>query len=119
MLSTLYAGLVSVLVYRDLSWKRLNDAVVHSGLATGVVLLVIMASAAIGWLLTFDRMPDGVTPEPATTIPGLATGTPVTLRVRAVNAVGNSAWSEWPSALPWSAAPSPSRASLAAAPRSF
>ena len=26
----------------------------------GVVLLVIMASAAIGWLLTFDRMPDGV-----------------------------------------------------------
>ena len=30
------------------------------GMATGVVLLVIMASAAIGWLLTFDRMPDGV-----------------------------------------------------------
>jgi TRAP-type C4-dicarboxylate transport system permease large subunit len=24
------------------------------------VLLVIMASAAIGWLLTFDRMPDGI-----------------------------------------------------------
>jgi tripartite ATP-independent transporter DctM subunit len=33
---------------------------VDAGLATGVVLLVIMASAAIGWLLTFDRMPDGV-----------------------------------------------------------
>ena len=27
---------------------------------TGVVLLVIMASAAIGWLLTFDRMPEGI-----------------------------------------------------------
>ena len=25
-----------------------------------MVLLVIMASAAIGWLLTFDRMPDGI-----------------------------------------------------------
>src|SRR5512145_267694 len=60
VLSTLYAGMVSVLVYRDLSWKRLNDAVVHSGLATGVVLLVIMASAAIGWLLTFDQMPQGI-----------------------------------------------------------
>ncbi len=60
VLSTLYAGLVSAAIYRDLGWRRLNDAVVHAGLATGVVLLVIMASSAIGWLLTFDRMPDGV-----------------------------------------------------------
>ncbi|MDR3014186.1 MAG: TRAP transporter large permease subunit [Delftia acidovorans] len=60
VLSTLYAGLVSAAIYRDLGWRRLNDAVVHAGLATGVVLLVIMASSAIGWLLTFDRMPDGI-----------------------------------------------------------
>jgi tripartite ATP-independent transporter DctM subunit len=60
VMSTLFAGLVSVLVYRDLGWKRLHAAIVEAGLATGVVLLVIMASAAIGWLLTFDRMPDGV-----------------------------------------------------------
>ena len=60
VLSTLYAGVVSVVVYRDLGWKRLHKAVMEAGLSTGVVLLVIMASAAIGWLLTFDRMPDGV-----------------------------------------------------------
>jgi len=60
VLSTLYAGAVSVLIYRDLGWKRLHKAVTEAGLATGVVLLVIMASAAIGWLLTFDRMPDGI-----------------------------------------------------------
>jgi len=60
VLSTLYAGLVSAAIYRDLGWRRLNDVVVHAGLATGVVLLVIMASSAIGWLLTFDRMPDGI-----------------------------------------------------------
>ena len=60
VLSTLYAAAVSVVVYRDLSFKRLNDAVVSAGLATGVVLLVIMASAAIGWLLTYDQMPAGV-----------------------------------------------------------
>ena len=60
VLSTLFAGLVSALVYRDLGLRRLHAAVVEAGLATGVVLLVIMASAAIGWLLTFDRMPDGV-----------------------------------------------------------
>jgi tripartite ATP-independent transporter DctM subunit len=60
VLSTLFAGLVSALIYRDLGLKRLHAAVVEAGLATGVVLLVIMASAAIGWLLTFDRMPDGI-----------------------------------------------------------
>jgi TRAP-type transport system large permease protein len=60
VLSTLYAGVVSALVYRDLGLGRLHRAVIDAGLATGVVLLVIMASAAIGWLLTFDRMPDGI-----------------------------------------------------------
>jgi TRAP-type transport system large permease protein len=60
VLSTLYSGLVSAAIYRDLGWKRLNAAVIDAGLATGVVLLIIMASAAIGWLLTFDRMPDGI-----------------------------------------------------------
>jgi TRAP-type transport system large permease protein len=60
VLSTLFAGLVSAVVYRDLSWQRLHKAVVEAGLSTGVVLLVIMASAAIGWLLTFDQMPSGI-----------------------------------------------------------
>ncbi len=58
--STLYSGVVSAVIYRDLSWRRLHHAVLEAGIATGVVLLVIMASAAIGWLLTYDRMPDDV-----------------------------------------------------------
>ncbi len=57
VLSTLFAGAVSLFVYRDLTIKRLHHAVLEAGLATGVVLMVIMASAAIGWLLTFDQMP--------------------------------------------------------------
>lgn len=60
VLSTLFAGVVSLLVYRDLSIKRLHHAVLEAGLATGVVLLVIMASSAIGWLLTFDQMPQHI-----------------------------------------------------------
>jgi tripartite ATP-independent transporter DctM subunit len=59
-LSTLYAGVVSALIYRDLSVRRLHAAVIEAGLATGVVLLVIMASSAIGWLLTFDQMPQNI-----------------------------------------------------------
>jgi tripartite ATP-independent transporter DctM subunit len=60
VLSTLYAGVVSALIYRDLSVRRLHAAVIEAGLATGVVLLVIMASSAIGWLLTFDQMPQNI-----------------------------------------------------------
>lgn len=60
VLSTLYAGVVSAMIYRDLGFKRLHHAVVEAGPATGVVLLVIMASSAIGWLLTYDHMPDAV-----------------------------------------------------------
>ena len=61
VLSTLYAGLVSALMYRDLSFKRLHHAIVEAGVATGVVLLVIMASSTIGWLLTFDQLPQHIT----------------------------------------------------------
>jgi tripartite ATP-independent transporter DctM subunit len=60
VLSTLYSGAMSALLYRDLSLKRLHHAIIEAGLATGVVLLVIMASAAIGWLLTFDQMPQNI-----------------------------------------------------------
>jgi tripartite ATP-independent transporter DctM subunit len=60
VLSALYAGGVSVLLYRDLTFKRLHAAIVEAGIASGVVLLVIMASAAIGWLLTFDQLPQGI-----------------------------------------------------------
>lgn len=60
VLSALYAGGVSAFLYRDLTLKRLHAAIVEAGIASGVVLLVIMASAAIGWLLTFDQLPQGV-----------------------------------------------------------
>lgn len=61
VLSTLFAGLVSALIYRDISIQRLHNAVMEAGLATGIVLLVIMSSSAIGWLLTFDQMPQFIT----------------------------------------------------------
>jgi tripartite ATP-independent transporter DctM subunit len=60
VLSTLFAGLVSLVIYRDMTIQRLHHAILEAGLATGVVLMVIMASAAIGWLLTFDQMPQHI-----------------------------------------------------------
>ena len=44
VISTLYAAVVSMLVYRDLTLQRVKAAVLEAGIATGVVLLVIMRS---------------------------------------------------------------------------
>ncbi|RUM08840.1 TRAP transporter large permease subunit [Rhizobium chutanense] len=57
VLSVVYSLLLSILFYRDLTWKRFCDNMVEAGVATGVVMLVIMGSAAVGWVLTFDQAP--------------------------------------------------------------
>jgi tripartite ATP-independent transporter DctM subunit len=57
VLAVIYSLLLSLLLYRDLTWKRFCEAIVEAGVATGVVMLVIMGSSVIGWLLTFDQVP--------------------------------------------------------------
>jgi len=57
VLSVVYSLALSVTFYRDLSWSRLYLNIVEAGLATGMVMLVIMGSAAVGWILTFDQVP--------------------------------------------------------------
>ncbi|TGR64381.1 TRAP transporter large permease subunit [bacterium M00.F.Ca.ET.194.01.1.1] len=57
VLSVVYSLLLSLLFYRDLTWRRFCDNVVEAGVGTGVVMLVIMGSAAVGWVLTFDQAP--------------------------------------------------------------
>lgn len=57
VISTAYAAVVSAALYRDLTWQRIAAAVRDAGLASGVVLLVIMASSAMGWIVTFEQLP--------------------------------------------------------------
>lgn len=57
VISTLYASVVSAVLYRDLTLKRVKAALLEAGIATGVVLLVIMASSAMGWIVTFEQLP--------------------------------------------------------------
>lgn len=58
VLAVIYALAMSVFFYRDITWRRLQDNLVEAGVATGVVMLVIMGSAAVGWILTFDQVPE-------------------------------------------------------------
>lgn len=55
-----YALVVSALLYRDMSVHRLVKALKETGIATGVVMLVIMGSNLVGYVLTVERIPDTV-----------------------------------------------------------
>lgn len=48
---------MSGLVYRDLTLAKIKAAVVEAGIATGVVLLIIMASSVVGWIVTYEQLP--------------------------------------------------------------
>jgi tripartite ATP-independent transporter DctM subunit len=57
VLAVVYALALSAFFYRDLTWQRFYHSLMESGIATGVVMLVIMGSAIVGWILTFDQVP--------------------------------------------------------------
>lgn len=57
VMAVAYALLVSGLIYRDLSLGGLWKAAVDSGIMTGAVMIIIMASSTIQWVLTAERVP--------------------------------------------------------------
>jgi TRAP-type transport system large permease protein len=57
-LAVAYALLAAAFIYRDLSFKRVTHAMVTAGVATGVVMMLIMSSSVVGWMLTLDQVPE-------------------------------------------------------------
>jgi tripartite ATP-independent transporter DctM subunit len=57
VMAVLYALVASLVIYRDLSWARFQKAMIDAGIATGIVMMVIMGSAAASWILTYDQVP--------------------------------------------------------------
>lgn len=57
VLAVLYSLVLSLVLYRDMTWARFKLSMIEAGVATGVVMLVIMGSAIVGWILTFDQVP--------------------------------------------------------------
>jgi tripartite ATP-independent transporter DctM subunit len=57
VMAVLYALAAGAFLYRDLTWSRFLKAIVDAGIATGIVMLVIMGSAAASWILTYDQVP--------------------------------------------------------------
>ena len=57
VMAVLYALVASLFLYRDMSWRRFHKAMIDAGIATGIVMMVIMGSAAASWILTYDQVP--------------------------------------------------------------
>jgi len=57
VLAASLALLFSLALYRDLSWQRFMAALTETGIATGIVLLLIMASSVLGWIFTYEQLP--------------------------------------------------------------
>ena len=55
---TIYAFLVTVIVYRSLSWGKFKIAVVNSVRTTSMVMILIACAGAFAYLLTFYQVPD-------------------------------------------------------------
>lgn len=55
--AVLYALLVTLIVYRGMGWTAFATALAHAARSSGVVLFVIGAAAAFGWLMAYLQIP--------------------------------------------------------------
>ena len=52
-----YAVAVGVFAYRQLDWKNFNEALRHSVHDIGMIMLIIMLSAMIGYVISLEQVP--------------------------------------------------------------
>ncbi len=57
VMAVLYAMAAGIFLYRDMTPTRFFQAMIAAGIATGVVMLVIMGSSVVGWLMTYAEVP--------------------------------------------------------------
>ena len=57
-----YALILEVAIYRSLTYRKIHDAVLQTGVITGVVFILVGAGQALSWMLSFLRIPQSVMP---------------------------------------------------------
>jgi tripartite ATP-independent transporter DctM subunit len=60
--AVLYAFVVEVLIYRNLSVKDIYRIALSTGLVTGVVFILLAMGAVFSWLVAFAKIPDQILP---------------------------------------------------------
>lgn len=73
--AVLYAALIATLVYREMDWQGFKEATLGAVRTTAMVLLVIGAASAFGWLMAFLQVPQklvlvmkGISDDPYTVL---------------------------------------------------
>jgi tripartite ATP-independent transporter DctM subunit len=59
-IAVLYAGLISLLVYREMDLRGLKTALIDTGKFTGVALFCVGTASAFGWLLAYYQIPKAI-----------------------------------------------------------
>lgn len=57
-IAVVYAALIGAFVYRELDWKGVLAAAVHTSVITGLVMFLIFTSFAFSWVITLERVPE-------------------------------------------------------------
>jgi len=61
VVATLYAMLITMLIYRTVGWKDLAKLFGEAGLLTALIYITVAAATAFAWLLAFYRIPALIT----------------------------------------------------------
>jgi tripartite ATP-independent transporter DctM subunit len=56
-IAVLYAGALSIFVYREMSGRQLHGALLDTGKLAGVALFCVGTASAFGWLLAYYQIP--------------------------------------------------------------
>jgi len=58
--SVLYAAILEVAIFRELSLKDIPDIALSTGLVTAVVFILVGAGAAFSWVISFAQIPEAL-----------------------------------------------------------
>ncbi len=58
--AVLYAFLLSVFIYREISYRRLPSIFLETAVTTSIVMFLIAASMAMSWVLSYENVPQNI-----------------------------------------------------------
>lgn len=58
--AVVYSIAISILIYKEMKWHDLIDVCFQGAISTGIVMAIVAAATAVGWLITIAQIPASV-----------------------------------------------------------